>query len=37
VTALRSQFSWTHYRKLIQLDSPDKREFYLAEATKNNW
>ena len=37
VTALRSQFTWTHYRKLIQLDNPDKREFYSAEAAKNNW
>jgi predicted nuclease of restriction endonuclease-like (RecB) superfamily len=37
VTALRSQFSWTHYRKLIQLDNEDKREFYVAEAAKNNW
>ena len=37
VSALRSQFSWTHYRKLIQLDSNDKRDFYIAEAAKNNW
>ena len=37
VSALRSQFSWTHYRKLIQLDSEDKRTFYMAEAAKNNW
>jgi predicted nuclease of restriction endonuclease-like (RecB) superfamily len=35
--ALRSQFSWTHYRTLIRIDNPDKREFYIAEATKNNW
>jgi predicted nuclease of restriction endonuclease-like (RecB) superfamily len=37
VNALRSQFSWTHYRKLIQIDNQDKRAFYLAEAAKNNW
>jgi len=37
VNALRSQFSWTHYRKLIQIDNKDKREFYIAEAAKNNW
>ena len=37
MNALRSQFSWTHYRKLIQLENPDKREFYVAEATRNNW
>ncbi len=36
-TALRPQFSWTHYRRLIQLDNNDKREFYIAEAAKNNW
>ena len=29
--------SWTHYKTLISLDNPDKRAFYLAEATKNNW
>ncbi|MDA3613599.1 PDDEXK nuclease domain-containing protein [Polluticaenibacter yanchengensis] len=35
--ALRSQFSWTHYRTLIRIDNQDKREFYIAEATKNHW
>jgi len=35
--ALRSQFSWTHYRTLIRIENPDKREFYIAEAEKNNW
>jgi len=35
--ALRSQLSWTHYRTLIRIDNQDKREFYLAETTKNNW
>ncbi len=33
--ALRSQFSWTHYRTLIRIDDGDKREFYIAEADKN--
>jgi predicted nuclease of restriction endonuclease-like (RecB) superfamily len=37
VNALRSQFSWTHYRMLIRIDNQDKREFYIAEAEKNNW
>ncbi len=37
VNALRSQLSWTHYRLLIRLENEDKREFYIAEATKNNW
>lgn len=35
--ALRSQFSWTHYRLLIRIDNEDKRAFYIAEAAKNNW
>jgi predicted nuclease of restriction endonuclease-like (RecB) superfamily len=35
--ALRSQFSWTHYRTLIRIENQDKREFYIAEASKNNW
>ena len=36
-TALRTQFSWTHYRKLIQIENKEKREFYIAEAAKSNW
>lgn len=35
--ALRSQLSWTHYRTIIRIDNEDKREFYLAEASKSNW
>jgi predicted nuclease of restriction endonuclease-like (RecB) superfamily len=35
--ALRSQFSWTHYRTLIRIEDKDKREFYIAETEKNNW
>jgi len=35
--ALRAQLSWTHYRLLIRIDNEDKREFYIAETTKNNW
>ncbi|MBA4301640.1 MAG: hypothetical protein C0433_16290 [Cyclobacterium sp.] len=35
--ALRSQLSWTLYRILIRIENHDKREFYIAEATKNNW
>lgn len=37
VSALRTQFSWTHYKALISIDNQDKREFYIAEASKNNW
>jgi len=36
-SALRTQFSWTHYKNLISVDNQDKREFYIAEADKNNW
>ena len=35
--ALRSQFSWTHYRTFIRIDNQDKRAFYIAETDKNNW
>ena len=35
--ALRSQLSWTHYRTIIRIDNQDKRDFYIAEAEKNNW
>jgi predicted nuclease of restriction endonuclease-like (RecB) superfamily len=37
VNAVRSQFSWTHYRLLIRIDNQEKREFYIAEVEKNNW
>ncbi len=37
VNALRSQFSWTHYRALIRIDNEDKGEFYITEAIKSNW
>ncbi|MBN9296522.1 MAG: DUF1016 family protein [Filimonas sp.] len=36
-TALRSQFTWTHFKMLKSIDNQDKMSFYIAEATKNNW
>ncbi len=36
-SALRSQLNWTHYKLLISIDNEDKRTFYIAESTKNNW
>jgi predicted nuclease of restriction endonuclease-like (RecB) superfamily len=36
-SALRTQFSWTHYKLLISLENNGKREYYIAEASKNNW
>ena len=35
--SLRSQLSWTHYRLIIRIDNEEKREYYLAETSKNNW
>ncbi len=36
-SALRTEFNWTHYKLLIAIENPSKREFYLAEAAKNFW
>lgn len=36
-SALRTEFSWTHYKLLISVESEDKRSFYEAEGVKNNW
>jgi len=36
-STLRTQFNWTHYKLLISIDKEEKREFYIAEAEKNNW
>lgn len=37
MNALRSHFTWTHYRLLLRTTSKIKRNFYEAESTKNNW
>jgi predicted nuclease of restriction endonuclease-like (RecB) superfamily len=37
VNALRSQLNWTQYRLLIRIEDNSKREYYISEATKNNW
>jgi predicted nuclease of restriction endonuclease-like (RecB) superfamily len=37
VSALRTQLSWTQYKLLLAVDNQDQREFYIAEAVKNNW
>ena len=36
VSALRTQFSWTHYKTLLSIDNQDKKDFYIADAAKNN-
>jgi predicted nuclease of restriction endonuclease-like (RecB) superfamily len=37
VNALRSQFNWSQYRLLIQIDKEDKREYYELESANNHW
>lgn len=37
VSALRTQFNWSHYKTLISIANQDKQEFYIAETEKNNW
>lgn len=34
---LRGELTWSHYKYLVRLDDPNKREFYIAEAVKNTW
>ncbi|MDE6440577.1 MAG: PDDEXK nuclease domain-containing protein, partial [Bacteroidales bacterium] len=36
-SALRTQLNWTQYRILIQIDDPDKREYYELESVNNGW
>ena len=35
--ALRSELSWTHYRLLMRVDEPGRREFYLSECADSGW
>ena len=37
VNALRSELTWTHYRLLLKVESPDVRDFYIKECIDNNW
>ena len=37
MNALRSQLTWTHYRLLLKVKSPDARLFYEEETVKNGW
>ena len=36
-SALRTQLNWTHYKLLLPFENQDKREYYILEATRNNW
>jgi len=35
--AVRSQLNWTQYRMLIQINDPEKREYYELESVHNAW
>lgn len=35
--ALRLELSWTHYRKLLRVDSDMARKWYMDEAANQNW
>lgn len=34
---LRSQLNWSQYRRLCQIEDPDKREYYELESVNNAW
>lgn len=36
-TTLRSQLNWSQYKRLIQIEDPDKREYYELESVNNGW
>lgn len=36
-SALRTEFSWTHYKLMLSIDNEDKRAFYEAESIHNLW
>lgn len=35
--ALRSELTWTHYRMLMRVEEPSRREFYLNESANEGW
>lgn len=37
VNALRSELTWTHYRILLRVDTPEARAFYETEAVNARW
>ncbi len=34
---VRSELSWSHYRRLIRIENEEAREWYIAESIENNW
>jgi predicted nuclease of restriction endonuclease-like (RecB) superfamily len=37
VNALRSELTWTHYRILLRVETPEARAFYETEAVNARW
>lgn len=37
LNAVRSELTWTHYRRLLKLEDRNKRSFYEIECAKNRW
>jgi len=35
--ALRSELTWTHYRMLMRVNEPNRRDFYLTESANSGW
>ena len=35
--ALRSELTWSHYRLLMRVEEPSRREFYLTEGADSGW
>jgi predicted nuclease of restriction endonuclease-like (RecB) superfamily len=35
--ALRSKLSWTHHRLIMRVENAEARDYYIREATENNW
>jgi predicted nuclease of restriction endonuclease-like (RecB) superfamily len=35
--ALRPESSWTHYRRLLRIDSDQARQWYMKESAIQNW
>ena len=36
-STVRSQLNWSQYRMLIQIEDPDKREYYELESVNSGW
>ena len=35
--SVSTKLSWTHYRRLIQIENKEAREWYIKESIENNW